>query len=714
MPHPTDELIGHRMVFALAQIPKVHESGHRLASLAPLMDLDTGEIVQGNVKHFPSDGYVFWWSVPNVQLSPGDLVVGTLLKAGDKSYGSGDQSWYQVSPDASLCNGEVFEFVKTTIGEEASLRRLVDGRKVIDNLHEPPKHFFVWVDDQMVGPFHPQRFGHFSSPTGYCCSPTDLLTNKVRISKGGSLCDYVENEVGYCEVQLSSTTQHPAKAPRSRFIRRYRLIRKQDLATLSKWTHELTLPSDDFAITKACNLVEGRNSIGEAQSVLSAIVEKLRIDENLLEGGVAQAIQEISQRLTESDEAIEKIASLLTNSDAVSKRVSQVVDERAGLMIISKTNEIWAEAEKLSEEVLVKLHQVDEKLESATLQLLEAEAELERCNKEISEKESRLERVVQAATARLSKGRDELLSDISLLSPLFGNSFSLERNGQAVSDIPSPQLHKQNTKRITELFGEPLSELQFLKTRLVPTMREFGIEIPSKKVGDLHAIMVASNFVALPDVSWAVAYASALGGSAVSHCISVEPNWISFSQVFEGELGAAHSEALIDNTRLQIIVLEGIDRCPSHAWLQPWIQLNAGWRTNLPNCDANGWPSNLRFVLTEEKSAASFPVPKNLLRWVTPFATEPFGEQEAISKCIEGHLPFETWKLTTSLGEDFAFESLFRELSTEPLLLEAQLRRLLVRRLRDVYVRLGKDEDRVATAIRWLLRLNSADQERQV
>lgn len=711
MPHPTDELVGHRMVFALAQVPKTNATGNRLASLAPLMDLETGEVLQANTKYFPSDGYVFWWSVPNIQLTPGDLVVGVLAKTSEKFYGSTEQSWYQVSPDTTSCAGEVFEFVRTTMDAGAGLRRLVDGRKMIDNSHEPPKIFYVWVDEQMVGPFYPQRFESFRSPTGYCCAPADRVNNVVKALKGSRLSEYVSNELGYCEVHLSSTINHPAKDPRSRFVRRYRLIRKEDLASLSEHTQELVLPTDDFAITKACNLLEGRNNKRDAKTVLGTLVEKLRLDEQLLASGVVQAVEEIATRVTESDEAVDRIATALANSEVVNKRIAELGQERVDALVLSRANEIQSEAEKLSEEVLEKLKQADEKLEKTGLQLLETEAELERCKKEIEEKESRLERVIQSASSRLSEGRDQLLSDMSLLGPLFGNSLVPERNGHATPNAMAPQISILRTKIDAQLIGEPLIEMRFVDARLAPTLRDFGLSMPSNKVIDFHALMVASALVTLPDVSWAVAYAESMGGTAVSHCVSVEPNWMSFSQVFEGELGQAFSDAVNDSQRLHIIILEGIDRCPSHAWIQPFFQLNAGWRTSLPCQEGKGWPSNLRVVLTEEQSAASFPLPKFMLKWAVPFSTDLIDSPEPAFARVQGHLPFGTWELKTTSDEDFAFESLLRELSSESWLLEPRLSRVLIRRLRDVYVRLGRDEDRVASAIRWLLRMNVASQE---
>jgi hypothetical protein len=706
MPHPTDEIVGHRMVFALAQIPKANASGNRLASVAPLMDLETGEMLQANIKCFPPDGYVFWGSVPNHQLRPGDLVVGALAKTREKFYGSMEQSWYQVSPDTMPCNGEVFEIVKTTLDPGTGLRRLVDGLKMIDHLHEAPRTFYVWVDEKMVGPFHPETPDSFQSPTGYCCTPVDRVNSVVKVLKGRKLSDYIANESGYCEVPLSSTTNPPAKEPRARFVRRYRLIRKGDLASLSEHTQELVLPTDEFVITKACKLLEGRNSKRDAKDVLTTLIEKLRADEQLLAGGVIQAVEEIATRITENDEAVDKIAAALASSDVVNERIAKLEEERIEALVFSKANEIQSEAERLSAEALESLNELNAKLEAASLELLELEAELERCKKETAEKESRLERVVQTATTRLSQGRDELLSDLSLLAPLFGNVLFSDRNGYSAPNAISPQSPNPSPKTVAPLIGEPLLELEFVTKRLAPTMQDFGISLHSHKVTDFHALMLASKIVALPDVSWGVAYAASMGGSAKSHCVTVEPNWMSFSQAFGGELGKAYSEAAIDADRLHLIILDGIDRCPSHAWLQPFFQLNAGWRASLQNRDESGWLPNLRIVFTTEKSDASFPVPKNIFKWVTPFSAESISQDESVSNCIDGHLAFDSWILKSSSEDDFALESLFRELSTESWLLESNLKRSLIRRLRDAYVRLGRDEDRISLAIRWLLRMN--------
>ena len=327
MQYPTDELLGHRIVFALAQVPYPHANGQLIASLAPLMDLETGNPFNGAASTFPSDGYVFWGSVARRDYLPGDLIVGTLRQASGNFYGSHDQSWYQVS-DADSPHGEVFEYVKTSLNEGTSLRRLVDGRKMIDASHEPPKLFFVWVNEQFVGPFHPQHFEHFQSKTGYCCKPTDIVASVVRVASGEQLSEYVRNEIGYCEVQLSSSTLHPGKGPSGRYSRRYRLIRKEDIVSYSESTQELMLLSDEIAITKACNLLEGRSAKRDAKTVLNRLVEQLRSEERQIESGIADAVVEIVSRSKVLDGVSERIASALATSDVVNARIESSVASR--------------------------------------------------------------------------------------------------------------------------------------------------------------------------------------------------------------------------------------------------------------------------------------------------------------------------------------------------------------------------------------------------
>lgn len=701
MSHPTDERVGHRMVFALAQIPYTHQHGQLIASLAPLMDLETGDTFDSRSGAFPADGYVFWGAVPHSDLAPGDLVVGTLRQASGTFYGSQDQSWYQVSMEADSPHGEVFEYVKTNLDADAGLRRLVDGRKMIDAAHNPPKLFFIWVNEQLVGPFQPQHLAHFQSPTGYCCVPNDRVNSIVKVAAGAKLSQYVRNEIGYCEVHLSSNTYHPGKGPSGRFVRRYRLIRKEDIASYTESTQEVILPTDEFAIRKACNLLMSRKESSAAKEQLNALVEKLRTEERQIESGVVEAITEIAGRIAFSETEVVTIGEALSESEQVQGRIDALVSERVAQQVAAKSATIEAEARKQAEQALEELSQVEKAIEEVERQRAAKLAEFDKYNREIDEKQAKFENFVAAAAARMDQGRQELLCDLGLLGPLFHSAAGTGSNGHVISNgLASPQAAAE----VTTLDGEAITEADFVERRLLPKLHECGASLATNKAFDFHALLVASRMVQLPDVSWAVAYTEAMGGSAVCHCVAVEPDWMTFTKVYSSELGTAFGSAIKDAQRLHIIVVDGIDRCPSHAWLRPWIQLVAGWRRSLPhpaNCD---WPDNLRLVFTEDNSAASFATPAELSRWIVPFAVETIDQPDPGKSFVDGHLPFESWVSTTVAEDDFAFDALLKEVEAESSCLDARLRRQLTRRLRDVYLRLGRDEDRLAGPIKWLLR----------
>ena len=710
MSQPTDERVGHRMVFALAQQPRPHANGQLLASLAPLMDLQTGEIFDSQQERFPDDGYVFWGSVGRDVLQPGALVVGTLWRASDKFYGAAGQSWYQVSQDTDLPNGEVFEYIKTRLPDDAGLRRLVDGRKMLDTTHEPLKPFFVWVNNQLVGPFQPQRFEYSHSPTSYCCQPTDAVNSIVRVASGPRLEEFIRTEKGYCEVELSSTIFHPAKNPNGRFYRKYRLIRAADIASLSEATEERMLPTDEFAIMKACQLIKGRSEKSKAKTVLNDLVKQLRAEEQQLESGFADVVNEIAHRDKLSDEVVEQIVIVLSASEVVQTRIEVAVHRRVEEAVVAESERIQAQSIERSEHARVELAQ----LETEVAKLEEARnakrGELEKYSTKIEVEQNRFNKVIEAASQRLSEGRAELLGDISLLAPLFGSFENPSSNGHTVSiyrvglNGSAPERTTQRTE-IETFVGEPLTESDFLSQRLSPMLRAHGISLADNKVSNLHALLVASQLILLPDVSWVIAYAEAMGGTAVASCVTVEPDWMSFSKCYSGELGSALEMAFADPDRLHLVILDGVDRCPSHAWLQPCFQLVSRWRKTFPAPSGKRWPDNLRIILTAEKSESCFPLTQTWTRWVVPFEDQSESTSPICDEANQGHLPFDRWFLKESDSDgDFAFDALFKELDLERSPLDTPLRRTLIRRLRDVYVRLGQDEDCIIRPLKWLLR----------
>ncbi|MEZ6121586.1 MAG: hypothetical protein R3C49_00265 [Planctomycetaceae bacterium] len=108
-----------------------------------------------------------------------------------------------------------------------------------------------------------------------------------------------------------------------------------------------------------------------------------------------------------------------------------------------------------------------------------------------------------------------------------------------------------------------------------------------------HATMLTCRCLVVPHVGWGLAYAEAVGQPL--HIAHVEPEWLRFETAFDGPLKAAWQQAIADSDRIVLVLLDGVNRSPTAAWLQPWLNLLRGGpvQSNL-----NHWPENLRMLIT--------------------------------------------------------------------------------------------------------------------
>lgn len=74
MSQNADELIGKQLVFVLAQKPRALNADVKIATLLPLMNLESGKPITGGDSVFPSDGYVRWYRVSLGEWHDGELV----------------------------------------------------------------------------------------------------------------------------------------------------------------------------------------------------------------------------------------------------------------------------------------------------------------------------------------------------------------------------------------------------------------------------------------------------------------------------------------------------------------------------------------------------------------------------------------------------------------------------------------------------------------
>lgn len=241
-----------------------------------------------------------------------------------------------------------------------------------------------------------------------------------------------------------------------------------------------------------------------------------------------------------------------------------------------------------------------------------------------------------------------------------------------------------------KLQSPALSEQEFTHRRLWPCLTNYGCAVGPRDVDFFHIAMLGSRLLGLPHPGWAAGYAYAMGGTATASTISASPNWLDFNSAFEGELALAWRRALQDPSRLHLIVLEGIDRCPSHAWMRPWLSILAGWADSLPGDHSLSWPEHIRLCVTEEKSSACFDLPDAIRQWILWF--DPSSPDEIPPTTVEGHFSLDAWQLGHSQPCDEAFNGFIKGLELpggEPF---SRVRIELAARLRDAIDRLDPDE----------------------
>ncbi|MEZ6128084.1 MAG: hypothetical protein R3C59_05350 [Planctomycetaceae bacterium] len=136
------------------------------------------------------------------------------------------------------------------------------------------------------------------------------------------------------------------------------------------------------------------------------------------------------------------------------------------------------------------------------------------------------------------------------------------------------------------------SEDDFLK-QLVESINTWCGHVRPSTVPRFHATILTCRCVAVPHVGWGLAYAEAAGQPL--HVAHVEPEWLRFETAFDGPLKTAWRQAEADKDRVVIVLLEGVNRSPTAAWLQPWLNLLRGGPVQ---SSLNTWPENLRMLIT--------------------------------------------------------------------------------------------------------------------
>lgn len=706
-----EELEEKPVVFALAQQPHALHPGELIATLWPLMCFSTGNGVNASVASFRSNGYARWYRVPQGDWQSGDLVIGT-LRQNERGHGQHEVEWYQVYADAGEHAGgrvcELFVLPNSLSTLKDFLRRPIIEKRI------PRGDVYFRCADGVVGPFRATS-GAGSKSNQFFFTPERSAEGEVDVFDLQAFDRAGIAIIGSGAV-LSSNEFKPTDTRCKIYRTQYHIFRKQDLEEASLEKTAKYFLTDELLISKACGHFLSRKASKLLKDELTPLVAKLGQDSSGLSEAVIQGLPELLGDAERRIAAIEPLVAAVIQDETIEEKVKlkvqAVVQERAA----ERAEEIEQQAVAAAAAKLAELKDVESKIKSLRQQKTQLEKDLAKLREKQEEAQTRADKFVTKIDERLKTGRDELLTELALFAPLFQNNGTVSlvqhssdasgSNGLVAADV-SRKASELSSQRQLTLPSSPaptspsLAESKFVDKRLWPMLCRHGASTAKRDAELFHATMLASHLVEIPHPGWASGYAAAMGETACCTTITTSPKWLDFDSAFSGSFATRWRQAVSDPTRLHLIVLEGIDRCPTHAWLRPWLNMMAGWSKSLPDEQQTGWPSHIRLCVTEERSKACFEIPSELRQWILSF--EPKATAETIPDQVDGHLPMDTWRLGT-VEADETFDGYIRTLElprNEPF---TPYRMNLAMRLRAALLRLNpSDELAVDNLISWRL-----------
>lgn len=685
------------VVFALAQQPHELNPDEFIATLWPLMCFSTGLPVDATASSFPSAGYARWYRVPSGDWKHGDLVIGN-LRRNERGHGVEDKEWFQVFGDAGEHAGgrvcEMFEIAVPIDKLGELLRRPVREKRI------PRGDVYFRCLDAVAGPFRIEQGEGARSGNNYF-TPERRAEGDVDVFDRQAF-DEAGISIVRSNAVLSPSEYMPTHARGEIYQTKYQIFRKQDLDRALLEKRAKYFLTDELLVTKACKQIKHGKSWKKLRDELKPLVALLENDSQGVSEAVIQGLPELLGESERRIAIIEPLVEAIMHNGAISERIRQQEQAAVEANVKARADEIEQRAKEKSASKLSELKNAEKELETVRTERVKLQKELKKLQEQREQNESRAKELIARVDERLQNGRVELMSDLALIAPLLQNHvaassssnghITIKTNETTADGHTSAQQVALPEKSLPKSL--PLSEAEFVEKRLLPMMNRNGASINLREAGFFHASVVASRVMAVPHPGWASGYAAAMGETARCVTITASPRWIDFDSAFTGSFLSNWRSAVEDRQRIHLIVLEGIDRCPTHAWLRPWLNILAGWSTSLPDHQQTGWPDHIRLCVTEEKSSACFELPNEMRRWV--FAFEALGESTSITDSVDGHLPLETWRLEAT-NPDESFDAFSKTLELplgDPC---TPMKMALARRLRDALVRLSPSDPPMAT-----------------
>jgi hypothetical protein len=641
------------VVFALAQKPHKLNPDEFIATLWPLMCFSTGEPVDASASSFPSKGYARWYRVPSGDWKHGDLVIGT-LRRNEKGYNIEDKEWFQIFGDAGGHAGgrvcELFDLAEPIAKLSNLLRRPVGMKRI------PSGDVYFRCPDAVAGPFRiEQGVGARSSNVYF--TPERRAEGDVDVFDREAF-DAAVIPIVRANAVLSLTEYMPTYARGDIYQTTYQIFRKQDLDRALLEKHAKYFLTDELLVTKACKQMRDGHGWRRLRDELKPLVALLENDSQGVSEAVIQGLPALLGEVEQRIATIEPLVEAIMQDETIAERIRQKEQAVVEAKVRARTEAIEQEAKTASASKVSELQNVEKEIEAVRMEKAKLLKELKTLRKQHEQNESLAEELIARVDERLRNGRIELISDLALIAPLLqnhqatpssSNSHLVVRpNETTTNDRDATRQVSLSEKSIPKSLA--LSEAEFVEKRLWPMMNRHGAGVNLRDAEVFHASIVATRLMDVPHPGWASGYAAAMGETARCVTIAASPRWIDFDSAFRGSFLANWQSAVEDHQRLHLIVLEGIDRCPTHAWLRPWLNILAGWSTSLPDDQQTGWPDYVHLCVTEEKSPACFELPNELRRWV--LALDSPTEPESIVDPINGHLPLETWRLEATHSDE--------------------------------------------------------------
>ena len=692
-----EDLIGVPIAFALAQKPYVLDGGEHIASLAPLMNLDSGELIPFSPSLFPSTGYVFWWSVPSGAWQPGDIVVGTIERS--RKYQVPDQDWYQVhSSRGTAVRNEVYDSIAVSGSHPDGYRWLIDGRHRLAGATAPSGDFYVWTNADLIGPFHAADLKNENGRVTYICTPSDMTGGVVirypHLASGG----VSEQSRRNVSVTISMNDSSPGRHSSVDRIRQYCLIRRADLERWESAASQVTLLPDELIVSRACKRITGRAKKREAREQIESLLNEIKEEDSANENAVQDGLVEMLAKVKASESVTNRIVEAIVQSGEFEGRIKAAIEDQVKVRVRARASEIEDQATQAASAKIAQLSGIEKKITELKKRKDQLETGLKELEEKRVEEELRAEGLLESVNKRLQFGRDELLGELALLGPLFQGNGTVHVAGNGNPTVPEANPRQANLQSPPALKASEsptpkspkLSQRRFIAERLWPCLAKHGCALSSRDAEFFHVAMLGSRILGLPHPGWAAGYAEAMSEIGTIRTVSATPNWLDFDTAFDRGLSNAWRNAMGDASRLHLIVIDGIDRCPSHAWLRPWLNILAGWSPCLPNTEQFAWPNNVRLCVTEERSQACFDLPNELRQWILFF--NPRTTDETPPGISDGHMPLESLQLDSSQPLDEAFDGFIKALELPVGKPYSRSRAELAGRLRDALIRLDPEE----------------------